>query len=254
MENSIHMGKSVPYQVMENPYGRDSNLGNDRGSGSAYDAYNEHYFSDADLSNNDVASSKADRGSSDNVDLASSTNANYSGASGNESVYGQQYRYDAGDKKAAWADSRFTNASVGARIGALILDSIIIAAIEMAIAFFVGIAFGSAVLSDLSASMVTLVSGAQSLLWAAYKIGMEAVKGQTLGKMAYGIRLVPYDGQPLGIAHSLRRNVNCFYGFVPVIGYFVLGCSWFGRFFSVMGSPYNQGYHDGWGRVRLVRG
>lgn len=152
-----------------------------------------------------------------------------------------------------WADPTCTNATFGQRVGAYLIDAALITVAQfIIIAIFMGGAAKAG--SDEAAGGIIIVGAIiMSVLSVAYKIGMEGAMGQTLGKKMLGLRLITTDGLPMGFGHAFKRNLNLFYALIPFIGAFAMLGSYVGRFFSVMNSPYNQGYHDRWGNTRLIK-
>lgn len=91
-------------------------------------------------------------------------------------------------------------AGVGIRFLALLIDGIIIGAVG-------GILNTVAALTQ-NSSVSVIVGIVISVLALLYIIGMEAMLGATLGKMALGLRVVKTDGSsPIGWLASLIRNV-----------------------------------------------
>ncbi|APV48643.1 hypothetical protein BWI17_02445 [Betaproteobacteria bacterium GR16-43] len=82
---------------------------------------------------------------------------------------------------------------VGIRIAAGIVDLIIMMIIIFPLTFLAGQSMGL----QLGLSLVGI----------AYFIVMEALKGQTIGKMALGIKVVKKDGSPISWQESIIRNI-----------------------------------------------
>lgn len=152
-----------------------------------------------------------------------------------------------------WADSAYVNATLGQRVGAYLLDGIVLTLVEVLIMSVFG-GFGSLSNSN-DAELGSMIIGliVMGFVSASYKIVLEATMGQTLGKKMLGLRLVTTDGLPMGWGHAFKRNFNQLYPVIPILGGFMGGVSLIGRFFSVMNSPYSQGYHDRWGNTRLIK-
>lgn len=152
-----------------------------------------------------------------------------------------------------WADPTYTNASLGQRAGAYLIDALIIGLIQFVI-YVIFVGGGSAAGSDEAVIGGMIISAIlMFILGFAYKVCLEGAMGQTLGKKILGLRLITTDGRPMGFGHAVKRNINLFYSLVPFIGSFAAGIAYVVRFFSVMNSPYNQGYHDRWGNTRLIK-
>lgn len=92
---------------------------------------------------------------------------------------------------------------IGIRAVAQIVDGIIFFVLFLLIGFLVTGSF-TFQLAGASAMMLT---GAMSLIGFLYFTLLEGTKGQTVGKMVTGIKVVKEDGQPCGMASSLIRNL-----------------------------------------------
>jgi uncharacterized RDD family membrane protein YckC len=94
---------------------------------------------------------------------------------------------------------------LGRRIGALIIDGLLLGVIFVVI----GIASGGGHSGDGEASV--RLGGAGTLVWAlislAYFCVAEGISGQTLGKRALGIKVVRTDRSAIGVGPALIRNV-----------------------------------------------
>jgi uncharacterized RDD family membrane protein YckC len=160
----------------------------------------------------------------------------------------------------------------GKRLGALVIDSILIGIIGMVLIMTIA---GSDI-SDYSdefqawqdagepdsapvmdagnlliASVITLV------IWFAYRVILEVRKGQTLGKMALKIKVVDADGKLLTAGASFKRNswyiavflLGMFVGsigqIVAVILVAVLG-------FTIARNPFRQHTFDQWSKAYVV--
>lgn len=98
--------------------------------------------------------------------------------------------------------SRSTPAPMGKRVGAAIIDLILV----VIVGGVVGAIFGTD--TDAGAFEVDPIPTAiAGLIGLAYYVVLEAQQGKTLGKMALGLRTVTEDGQPLTWGTSLGRNL-----------------------------------------------
>jgi uncharacterized RDD family membrane protein YckC len=75
-----------------------------------------------------------------------------------------------------------------------------------------------------------------------YEIVLVALRGQTVGKIAMGIRVVRIDsGRPPGWSYSgIRALLPTVAGAVPVLGLFL----WLGVYLTAVVTPRRQGIHD----------
>ena len=117
-------------------------------------------------------------------------------------------------------------ASFGRRFLAILLDGFIIMLISMAI----NLPF-ALFLPDLS-SLGTLIGYGCSLFYYIYFIGS---RGQTLGKMALGIKVVKTDGSPVGYLNAFLREV---------VGKFISGLVLGLGYLWILWDPRKQAWHD----------
>jgi uncharacterized RDD family membrane protein YckC len=107
----------------------------------------------------------------------------------------------------------------------------------------------------LSTGVGTLVDAAFAALIVAYFAWMESKKGQTLGKMAAGVRVVQPDGSPITVRQGIIRRLPFVAGsIVPVIGPLVsLGL--YITLTATMASdqPEHRGFHDRWATTQAVK-
>jgi uncharacterized RDD family membrane protein YckC len=117
-------------------------------------------------------------------------------------------------------------ASFGRRFVAILMDGFIIMLISMAI----NVPF-VIFLPDL-ASLGTLIGYGCSLFYYVYFIGS---RGQTLGKMALGIKVVKTDGSPVGYLNAFLREV---------VGKFISGLVFGIGYLWMLSDPRKQTWHD----------
>lgn len=98
-----------------------------------------------------------------------------------------------------------TPAPMGRRVGAAIIDIIVLIVISV---IFTAI-FGDSTNDDNGTSfqLTGLPFVVMLLIGIGYYVVPEALQGQTLGKMALGLRAVGEDGKPLTWGTSLIRNL-----------------------------------------------
>lgn len=146
-------------------------------------------------------------------------------------------------------------ADLGTRFLARLIDSIAIGIVTSIIA--VPFAFGSAF-----SAYGSFRFGASSLLWAvitaAITIGyfafMEANMGQTLGKMALGLRTEgPSGGKPT-MEQALKRNAWYALAIVPFIGWLAQLAAAVYIAVTINNSPTRTGWHDAFaGGTKVVK-
>lgn len=99
-------------------------------------------------------------------------------------------------------------AGVGRRAVAIIIDAIIIGVVIGVIGGVVGGAMMSGSSDPTAAAgSVGMIQGVLGLLGFLYLVIMEALTGQTIGKMIMGIRVVKADGTPISWKESIIRNI-----------------------------------------------
>ncbi len=120
-------------------------------------------------------------------------------------------------------------ASAGARLGARILDVLIIAAIPILLFFS----------TDLTAAGITLFT---SMIGLVYEVTLIATKGQTLGKMAVNIKVARVgDGLVPGWGKSIGRWIlPAVLNFIPFIG----GLLSLLVYLSLLWGKSRRGWHD----------
>jgi uncharacterized RDD family membrane protein YckC len=140
------------------------------------------------------------------------------------------------------ADPRTIDAPLWARLGAVLLDVIVLALVDTAVVYFTaeicGIAFNDAgALPRVPLIAFLLVQNVGYLI-------IFTAGGQTLGKMAFGIRVVAADeAEPLDLGRAARRTVLWLAMAIPA----GLG------FVSTLFSHDRRGLHDRLAGTRVVR-
>ncbi|KQP65615.1 MULTISPECIES: RDD family protein [unclassified Nocardioides] len=136
-----------------------------------------------------------------------------------------------------------TDASAGQRVGALLLDTLLVMAPLFVVA---GILFGDSQAGDGGASVsLTGVPFLLTLLVAAgYFLVLELTTGQTLGKKIVGIRVVSDKGGDVTAVQALVRTA------LRVVDGFAF---YLVAFVAVLASPRNQRLGDMAASTRVVR-
>jgi uncharacterized RDD family membrane protein YckC len=127
------------------------------------------------------------------------------------------YAAPGADLDAGVAADALTLAGRGARLGAYILDAVVLGFIPGIVLLFSGIGRGP----DASPSPIGLgLAGLFFLGVAVYQLWSLSVRGQTLGKKWLGIKIVKQDGSPVtfGSAVVMRALVPGLLGIVPGFG------------------------------------
>jgi uncharacterized RDD family membrane protein YckC len=89
---------------------------------------------------------------------------------------------------------------VGIRFVAVFIDGIVLFVIGYIIALFTGGTTATGFEINGGPAFLTFA------IWLAYYIGLEGTRGQTLGKMATGIKVVMADGSPVTMQAAVIRN------------------------------------------------
>lgn len=148
-------------------------------------------------------------------------------------------------------------AGVGKRVGAYIIDTVIVA-LTISVLALVGLDGGlvPATPEGTDASS-TYVSGiAFAALTLAYFVLMEAATGQTLGKRLLRIRATMADGSDMTLEAAFKRRVLFFIGaIVPVAGIANLigfAVPLAALVTAIQDHTMHQGFHDRWATTRVV--
>ncbi|MFN8050534.1 MAG: RDD family protein [Acidimicrobiales bacterium] len=115
-----------------------------------------------------------------------------------------------------------TPAEPAMRLLARFIDSLIIFVIGIIVALVFGAGAGLTRSSGTSIGIYFVIGIVGTAVAIAYEVVMLAQRGQTLGKMAVGIKVVRNDGQPLDLASAAKRHSPSIalrvLGIIPLIG------------------------------------
>ena len=118
------------------------------------------------------------------------------------------------------------SAGIGSRLVAVLIDVVVAFVVDVIVLYLTlrlcGLTFG-----QVGQLPMWPLGGFLGLLHGGYVIAFLVAKGQTLGKMATGIRVVCRDGSALLVSHAVLRTVGYLVSAVPVGLGFVIG--FFGR-------------------------
>jgi len=133
-----------------------------------------------------------------------------------------------------------TPADIPVRLAARAVDVTVVAVLAVALGRVIGFGFD------------WLVVGA-ALIWL-YFAGLTATLGATLGKLAFGLRVVGQNGGSPSPSQSLKRESFTVVGAVPFVGPLVAAGLWIWFWVVIRRSPLRQGPHDAFaGGTRVVR-
>lgn len=120
-------------------------------------------------------------------------------------------------------------ATFGARAGASLLDTLV-----LAVGY--GVAFVLLGISDATAIVGVVIIFAMVLLYAPLMLAFAG--GQTLGRMVANVRVVNNDGTPIGLGRALLREsvVKLIFGFLTI--------PWLVSVLWVLRAPEHRALHD----------
>lgn len=152
-------------------------------------------------------------------------------------------------------------ADVGVRLGARIIDAILIGIINAAVTFplFVGAMFAEGVSNNPfftgGISGAAIVSSLLSLLITyGYFVIMETRLGKTVGKMLLNLEVKGAAGGLPTVEESFKRNAWMLLSIVPIIGGLLQLAAAIYIAVTISNSPSNVGWHDEFaGGTRVVR-
>jgi uncharacterized RDD family membrane protein YckC len=112
-------------------------------------------------------------------------------------------------------------ATIGRRFGALWVDSILLMLVLMPLSIAAGVAAGAAGKADPGLGFSFLVMVVAAGLMFVYEGLMLASRGQTLGKMAVGIKVVTPEGRDIGGGQAWGRALTrqVFFSYFALVNY-----------------------------------
>lgn len=142
-------------------------------------------------------------------------------------------------------------AGVGKRIGAYLIDSIIL--IVALLIVFIPLGFGMGMAGGGAADQSFMTQWLGGLLGAgifyAYFVFMEGSRGQTLGKMLLGMEVVGPNGTRIDYAQAAKRRFPFIIGSlipVPILNSLVGLAIVIAILVTVVSDDANRGFHDKW--------
>ncbi len=133
------------------------------------------------------------------------------------------------------------------RIGARLIDGLILIVVAFPIALAV-VGSATSTRGVLVAAVFLAIAGV------VYEVGMIALKGATLGKMAVGIHVVTVEGlNPPGWGPAILRWVVSLVNIIPVIGGFILLIIWIVSLVFLFSDPRRQTVFDKVAKTYVVR-
>lgn len=134
------------------------------------------------------------------------------------------------------------SAGLGARIGARLLDVLLIGIPASFVLALVGLA------DPTGASPIII-----SLLWYGYFVLLESNRGATVGKSILGIRVVSTSGGTPEIAETAKRNVWMLLGLIPFVGGIAQLVAVIAIIVTISSAPDDRGWHDGFAGTSVLR-
>ena len=156
-------------------------------------------------------------------------------------------------------------AGVGSRIGAYIIDAILVGIVNAIIGFLIGLPFvepGDPTSIPFMGTgpgfgVTFLIGVIGAAITLAYFGLLEANDGQTLGKKLLSIRAVKADGSGLELADAVKRRVPFVIGSlipIPFLGGFIGFAILIAILVTVAtDQPWNRGLHDKWADTMVIR-
>ncbi|HSJ46195.1 MAG TPA: RDD family protein [Euzebyales bacterium] len=147
-------------------------------------------------------------------------------------------------------------ADVGKRVGAYIIDMLLLTVVFVFVGVIVGLGSGPvpATPEAVSAGQSYLYSVITAGLMLAYFVMLEASSGQTLAKRMLGIKVTMADGGPVTLEAAFKRRVLFVIGSViPLIGGLIsFAVPLAALITTIQDDPDNRGFHDRWAATRVV--
>lgn len=145
------------------------------------------------------------------------------------------------------------------RFGARVIDSVLLIIVATVIGLLLGLISAAVNTGGVFYLMTLIASIISAVIWVGYFVGFESSSGQTLGKMALGLRTVGPTGETPTLQEAALRNGyvllgavgSIIFGLIPIVGWIIswligLGVLVFVIIIAVTisGSPTRQGKHD----------
>jgi uncharacterized RDD family membrane protein YckC len=139
-------------------------------------------------------------------------------------------------------------AGLGARIGARLLD-VLIVGIPASIVLSI---FGIGTFGGLDGD--SWLGGAiTSLLWFGYFVFLESNRGATLGKQILNLKVIEADGSYPSTESAAKRNVWMLFGLIPWLGGLLSLVAVIVIMVTISSDNHNRGYHDTFAGTAVMR-
>jgi uncharacterized RDD family membrane protein YckC len=147
-------------------------------------------------------------------------------------------------------------ASVGKRVGAFIIDGIILGIVNIVLLAVTGMnrrIFEATLAGESPTGLLLLSAVIGTALFLAYFVLQEGSSGQTLAKRMLGIKVVAADGSPTDMAGAFKRRLPFLVNLVPRFGLLLLFVAELGILITaIQDEAEHRGFHDKWGDTKVI--
>lgn len=144
-------------------------------------------------------------------------------------------------------------AGLGARIGARLLDFLIVwipAAIVLGILGLIG----GAMTGGFGGGDSWIGGAIGALLWYGYFVFFESNRGATLGKQLLKLRVIEASGANPSVEVAAKRNIWMLFGIIPWVGWLLSFVAVIVIIVTIASDTNNRGYHDNFAGSAVMRG
>jgi uncharacterized RDD family membrane protein YckC len=139
-----------------------------------------------------------------------------------------------------------STAGLGVRIGARLLDSLLIFVPAAIVLGIIGFGTGLGRGGWLSSAII-------SLLWFGYFVWFESNSGATVGKKLLNLRVVVADGSHPSLEVAAKRNVWMLFGLIPWVGSLLWFVAVIVIIVTISSNTDSRGYHDTFAGTAVMR-
>jgi uncharacterized RDD family membrane protein YckC len=140
-----------------------------------------------------------------------------------------------------------STAGLGVRIGARLLDFLLIGIPVSILLSIVGLAAGGVGVESWPANALI------SLLWFGYFVWFESNSGATVGKKLLNLRVVVADGSNPSLEAAAKRNVWMLFGLIPWVGGILSFVALIVIIVTISSNADHRGYHDTFAGTAVMR-
>jgi uncharacterized RDD family membrane protein YckC len=139
-----------------------------------------------------------------------------------------------------------STASLGVRIGARLLDTLLIGIPALILFGILGLGTGLGGDGWLAGAIF-------SLLWFGYFVWFESNSGATVGKRLLNLRVVVADGSHPSLEVAAKRNVWMLFGLIPLIGTLLSFVALIAIMITISTNADSRGMHDTFAGTAVMR-